>query len=242
MSRILFAKTRLRKLRLREVAPAADLLTTARLMQRAGPSRRTAARRGYLANMAGDATQPTRRQVSIAAVKDFGPWDDCTNRRVAGRRHLERKVWELEDDPFSLQRFVVAQATTFEAALAELRAGSKRSHWMWFVFPQLRGLGRSPAADFYGIASAEEASAYLAHGELGPRLQLATRTVLSTNGRSIHTIFGSPDDMKFRSSMSLFAFVSPRPDPFHGALERWFGGRMDDATLELLDAPGRTTT
>jgi uncharacterized protein (DUF1810 family) len=147
----------------------------------------------------------------------------------------------LEDDPFNLQRFVEAQANTFETALAELRAGRKRSHWMWFVFPQLRGLGRSPTADFYGIGSAEEARAYLAHGELGTRLERATRAALSTTGVSAHTIFGSPDDLKFRSSMTLFAFVSPAPENlFREAIERWFGGQMDDATLALLEASSRT--
>jgi uncharacterized protein (DUF1810 family) len=147
----------------------------------------------------------------------------------------------LEDDPFNLRRFVEAQTTTFETALAELRAGRKRSHWMWFVFPQLRGLGRSPTAEFYGIGSADEARAYLAHADLGPRLERATRAVLSTSGLSAHTIFGTPDDLKFRSSMTLFAFVSPAPgNLFRDALERWFGGRMDDATLALLEASSRT--
>jgi uncharacterized protein (DUF1810 family) len=146
----------------------------------------------------------------------------------------------LEEDPFNLQRFVEAQATTFEAAIAELRAGRKRSHWMWFMFPQLRGLGRSRTAEYYGIGSADEARAYLAHGHLGTRLEHATRAV-STTGLSAHTIFGTPDDLKFRSSMTLFAFVSPAPgNLFRAALERWFGGRMDDATLKLLDASRRT--
>jgi uncharacterized protein (DUF1810 family) len=146
----------------------------------------------------------------------------------------------LEEDPFNLQRFVEAQATTFETALAELRAGRKRSHWMWFVFPQLRGLGRSPTAEFYGIGSADEARAYVAHGDLGPRLERATCAVLSTTGLSAHTIFGTPDDLKFHSSMTLFGFVSPAPgNLFREALDRWFGGRMDEATLGLLDASPR---
>ena len=107
----------------------------------------------------------------------------------------------MEEDPSNLQRFVEAQATTFETALAELRAGRKRTHRMWFVFPQLRGLGRSPKAEFYGIGSADEARAYLAYGDLGPRLKRATRAVLSTTGLSAHTIFGTPDDLKFRSAL-----------------------------------------
>jgi uncharacterized protein (DUF1810 family) len=145
----------------------------------------------------------------------------------------------LENDPFNLERFATAQSTTFDEALAELRAGRKRSHWMWFIFPQLRGLGRSTTAEFYGITSVEEARAYLAHAKLGPRLDLATRTVLSTSGLSTHQIFGSPDDLKFHSCMSLFAAASEAPGaPFHEALDRWFGGKMDAATLALLNGPG----
>src|SRR6187431_3229255 len=112
------------------------------------------------------------------------------------------------DDPHQLERFVEAQTPVFDTVLDELRTGRKRSHWMWFIFPQLRGLGRSPNAQFYGIASLDEARAYLAHPELGPRLDLATRAVLSTKGLSICQIFGSPDDVKFHSSMTLFALAS----------------------------------
>jgi uncharacterized protein (DUF1810 family) len=108
-------------------------------------------------------------------------------------------------DPFDLNRFVIAQAPVFAAALDELKAGRKRSHWMWFIFPQLRGLGHSSMAEFYGISSLDEGRAYLAHPLLGPRLILCTETVLALQGRSLHAIFGSPDDMKFRSSMTLFS-------------------------------------
>lgn len=142
------------------------------------------------------------------------------------------------DDPFDLQRFLNAQEPIFTTALDELRNGHKRSHWMWFVFPQLRGLGRSPTATFYGIASVDEARAYLAHPTLGPRLEQATRAVLGVRGRTLHEIFGSPDDMKFRSSMTLFALAAGQPDsPYHEALVRWCDGLMDDATLALAGTP-----
>jgi len=141
------------------------------------------------------------------------------------------------DDPFDLERFVTAQAPIFEAALGELRAGRKRSHWMWFVFPQLRGLGRSATAQFYGLASLEEARAYLAHPVLGARLNLCAETVLAIEGRSLGAIFGSPDDMKFHSSMTLFARAADdEQSAYRRALDRYCGGRMDELTLALLDA------
>ena len=143
------------------------------------------------------------------------------------------------EDSFDLERFVTAQAPVFETVLAELRAGRKRSHWMWFVFPQLRGLGQSSTAQFYGIASTEEARAYLAHPLLGPRLDLCTRIVLGSEGPSLHAIFGSPDDMKFRSCMTLFSLATGDPaNPFRNALDRWCGGRPDVRTLALVDAGG----
>ena len=143
------------------------------------------------------------------------------------------------DDPFDLQRFVDAQEPVFATALQELRDGRKRSHWMWFVFPQLRGLGRSSTAEFYGIASLDEARAYLAHPVLGPRLESATRAVLAVQGRTLHAIFGSPDDMKFHSSMTLFAVAAGEAaSPWREALARVCGGRMDEATLALLGTAG----
>ncbi len=141
------------------------------------------------------------------------------------------------DDPFDLQRFVTAQAPVFATALAELRAGRKRSHWMWFVFPQLRGLGRSATAEFYGLASLDEARAYLAHPLLGPRLEEATRAVLALQGRSLHALFGSPDDLKFRSAMTLFAAASGiAANPYREAIARRCDGHDDAATLALLRA------
>jgi uncharacterized protein (DUF1810 family) len=121
-------------------------------------------------------------------------------------------------DRFNLERFVTAQAPVFETVLAELRAGRKRTHWIWFVFPQLSGLGRSPTARFYAIGSINEARAYLAHPVLGPRLDLCTRIVRASESSSLHAIFGSPDDMKFRSCMTLFSFAADNPDnPFRHA-------------------------
>src|SRR6478672_8846533 len=112
-------------------------------------------------------------------------------------------------DPHDLQRFVDAQADVYEDVVDELRAGHKASHWMWFVFPQLRGLGHSPTAQHYGIASLDEARAYLAHPVLGDRLRECTRLVLRVDGRNARAIFGSPDDFKFRSCMTLYGFTAP---------------------------------
>jgi uncharacterized protein (DUF1810 family) len=144
-------------------------------------------------------------------------------------------------DPFDLERFAIAQTPVFSAVLAELRGGRKRTHWMWFVFPQLRGLGRSVMATFYGIASLHEARAYRAHPVLGPRLELCTKTVLELDNGSLHEVFGSPDDMKFQSSMTLFALAAGDPaSAFYKALDRWCKGALDPKTLKLLEADGRT--
>ena len=142
-------------------------------------------------------------------------------------------------DRFNLEHFVTAQASVFETVLAELRAGRKRTHWMWFVFPQLSGLGRSSTARFYGIGSIDEARAYLAHPALGPRLDLCAGIVRASERPSLHAIFGSPDDMKFRSCMTLFSLATDDPEnPFRHALNRWCGGRRDEQTLALIDAGG----
>ena len=136
---------------------------------------------------------------------------------------------------FDLERFVTAQAPVFATALAELQAGQKRSHWMWFVFPQLRGLGHSAMAMRYGIGSLAEARAFLAHPLLGPRLMECTRAVLAIEGRSLHAIFGSPDDLKFCSSMSLFSLATDEDETvFRQALDRYCDGRADERTLALL--------
>ena len=140
-------------------------------------------------------------------------------------------------DPHDLHRFVEAQAPVYAQARAELAAGRKQSHWMWFVFPQLRGLGRSAMAARFGIASRDEAAAYLADPLLGARLRECTALMLAARrGASAHEILGSPDDLKFHSSMTLFAAVAASGSPFAAALERYFGGRGDAATLRLLGA------
>lgn len=139
------------------------------------------------------------------------------------------------DDPFQLKRFVDAQELVFNTALAELRAGRKQTHWIWFIFPQLRALGRSATAEFYGITSLDEARAYLQHPLLADRLTRATDAVLVHRDRTAHDIFGSPDDLKFRSSMTLFDAASSHENPrFPIALERYYDGRPDERTLELL--------
>ena len=140
-----------------------------------------------------------------------------------------------EHDPFELSRFVAAQDLVFETVLAELRAGRKQTHWMWFVFPQLRALGRSPIASFYGIGSIEEARAYLLHPLLAERLVQTVDAVLGVSDRSAHDIFGCPDDLKLRSSMTLFnEAAGTTEDRFRLALQRFFAGEPDPRTLELL--------
>ena len=141
-------------------------------------------------------------------------------------------------DPHDLQRFVAAQAPVHDQVLAELRAGRKRTHWMWFVFPQLRGLGRSAMAERYGIASRDEALAYLAHPLLGPRLRSGTALVVAVQGRSLNAILGSPDDLKFHSSMTLFAEIAPDPRVFVEALAKYFDDRRDHVTLLMLREGG----
>ncbi len=137
------------------------------------------------------------------------------------------------DDPFDLQRFVAAQGPVFAQVCAELAAGRKTSHWMWFVFPQLKGLGRSATAQRFGIASRDEAQAYWRHPLLSARLKQCTELVLGVEGHSANQIFGSPDDLKFRSCMTLFAQVTGAP-VFGQALEKFFAGKGDEQTLRLL--------
>ena len=137
-------------------------------------------------------------------------------------------------DPYNLQRFVDAQESEYEQVCDELRAGRKQSHWIWFIFPQMRGLGRSELANYYGISSLQEAEAYLAHPVLGPRLRECTRLVITVKGRSVHQIFGYPDDLKFRSSMTLFASTALENQIFKDALQKYFDGKPDQATIDLL--------
>jgi uncharacterized protein (DUF1810 family) len=136
-------------------------------------------------------------------------------------------------DPFDLQRFVDAQAQVYPRVLAELRQGGKQSHWMWFIFPQLAGLGHSTMARRFELRSREEAAAYLRHDVLGPRLRECTALVNAVEGRTILQILGSPDDLKFGSSMTLFAAISCEPE-FAAAIAKFYGGTPDQKTLDLL--------
>ena len=135
---------------------------------------------------------------------------------------------------FNLNRFVMAQDPVIARVRDELRRGRKESHWMWFVFPQIAGLGRSDMARHYAITSIDEASAYLAHELLGPRLLECTRLVNGIEGRTVGQIFGSPDDMKFHSSMTLFDQVQAASPDFSAALAKYFAGSKDEATLAIL--------
>jgi uncharacterized protein (DUF1810 family) len=137
-------------------------------------------------------------------------------------------------DPYDLNRFVHAQEGDYERALAELRSGQKRTHWMWYVFPQLDGLGFSATAKRYAIKSVEEARAYLAHPTLGPRLRECAEAVLGIEGRSVNAIFGSPDDLKMRSCATLFAAVAPPDSVFDRLLAKYYRGERDAKTLQLL--------
>jgi uncharacterized protein (DUF1810 family) len=145
----------------------------------------------------------------------------------------------LSNDPYDLDRFVRAQAADYDRALAELRGGKKRSHWMWYIFPQIEGLGQSPMSRRYSIKSAAEARAYLDHPVLGPRLRECAAVVNGTAGRSALEIFGSPDDMKLRSCATLFASVSDDA-VFDQVLQKYFNGQNDKETLRLL-GKGRST-
>lgn len=139
----------------------------------------------------------------------------------------------MANDPHHLQRFVDAQEPVYEQVRAELRAGRKQSHWIWFIFPQMRGLGHSDLADYYGIASRQEAEAYLAHPVLGPRLIECTRLVNQVEDRAIDQILGYPDNLKFRSSMTLFASTASENHIFSDALQKYFDGKPDPLTLNL---------
>jgi len=139
------------------------------------------------------------------------------------------------DDPFNLSRFVRAQEDDYQQALSEIRRGRKRTHWMWYIFPQVEGLGSSPTSREYSIKSLEEAKAYLEHAVLGPRLLECAEAVLQVEGRSVAEIFGFPDDLKLRSSMTLFKCASPPGSIFDRVLQKYFGDEPDAATLRLLD-------
>ena len=146
------------------------------------------------------------------------------------------KETNQQEDPFDLARFTAAQDTVYDAVLSELRSGRKRTHWMWFIFPQIAGLGYSAASKRYALRSLGEVQSYLAHPVLGPRLRECADAVLSTQNRSASEIFGSPDDMKLQSSLTLFACV-PGADPvFARLLEKYFHAEQDGETLRRLEA------
>jgi uncharacterized protein (DUF1810 family) len=138
------------------------------------------------------------------------------------------------NDAYNLQRFVIAQDHVYGQVLTELRAGRKQSHWIWFIFPQLKGLGSSAMANEYGIGSREEAEAYLKHAILGPRLRECTQLINAIEGRPLKLILGYPDDLKFRSSMTLFALVAADDDLFQSALQKYCEGEMDHWTVQRL--------
>lgn len=153
-------------------------------------------------------------------------------RAGARRVHLFRMTG-FSNDPFDLERFVQAQSADYDQALSELRDAEKQSHWMWYIFPQIEGLGHSSMSRRYSITSVAEARAYLDHRILGPRLRECAAVVNGIVGRSAHEIFGSPDDMKLRSSMTLFARVSG-DNVFEQVLGKYFNGQHDNETLRLL--------
>jgi uncharacterized protein (DUF1810 family) len=140
-----------------------------------------------------------------------------------------------QNDTFDLARFVSAQEHSFDVALSELRRGRKESHWMWFIFPQLDGLGNSSTARKYAIRTLDEARAYLSHPVLGPRLLKCCRAILSVQGKSASDIMGYPDDLKLRSSMTIFSLVAAADTEFREVIAKYFGGQIDPRTVELLN-------
>ena len=143
------------------------------------------------------------------------------------------------NDLYNLGRFVLAQKADYNQALSEIKKGRKRSHWMWYIFPQFKGLGRSHTSQLYAIKSVAEAKAYLSHPVLGPRLTACAEALLQVEGRSANEIFGSPDDSKLRSCATMFAQVSPAGSVFERVLSKYFQGKRDRTTLDLLGvAPG----
>jgi len=141
-----------------------------------------------------------------------------------------------EQDPYDLQRFLAAQAEVYECALGELRRGRKESHWIWYIFPQVVGLGRSPMAQRYAVQSRDEAIDYLNHPVLGGRLQECCEALLTHSGKRAEDIMGNPDDLKLRSSMTLFAAVSDSDSIFNQVLDAFYAGQMDERTITFLSA------
>jgi len=144
-----------------------------------------------------------------------------------------------QSDPHDLQRFLVPQEEMYARALQEIKAGHKRSHWMWFIFPQFKGLGYSAASRYFAIQSLDEARAYLAHATLGPRLRDCVEAALAVEDRTAHDIFGSPDDMKLQSCATLFASVSEAGSVFERLLAKYYDGQRDGKTVELIAVDDR---
>ena len=138
------------------------------------------------------------------------------------------------EDQYNLERFIKAQNNSYETALNEIKNGRKKSHWMWYIFPQFKGLGQSSTSRQYAIKSKEESLAYLNHSILGPRLVEITNVLLDLQGLTAHTIFGSPDDLKLKSCMTLFAIIQDKTTCFQDVLDKYFNGSKDDKTLKLL--------
>lgn len=154
--------------------------------------------------------------------------------REAGLRALSKMKPAPPDDPHRLRRFADAQQSIYQQALGELRAGRKTGHWMWFIFPQIDGLGRSDMARTYAIKSRGEAAAYLRNEVLGPRLTECAEALLHVQGKSAHEIMGFPDDLKLQSCMTLFAHVAELGSVFHRVLGKYYGGMQDPKTLQLI--------
>ena len=155
--------------------------------------------------------------------------------------NLSSKPFSNNDDPYKLNRFVQAQETAYDQAFSEIKSGQKRSHWMWYIFPQFDGLGFSATSKRYSIKSIAEAKAYLNHPILGSRLRECIEAVLGIEGRTAHDIFGFPDDMKLRSCATLFASISPPGSVFDQVLDAFFQGEHDPKTLDLLNTTGTNT-
>jgi uncharacterized protein (DUF1810 family) len=165
------------------------------------------------------------------------PIPSCLEEKFESMPPLQQETDPHSTDPFDLARFVEAQEGSFDRALSELRRGRKQTHWMWFIFPQLAGLGSSPVAQKYAIRSLDEARAYLAHPVLRGRLLQCCHALLGICGFSALDIMGYPDHLKLGSSMTLFSLAAPEQQEFKELLRRYFGGRLDQRTLELIEKP-----
>jgi uncharacterized protein (DUF1810 family) len=182
---------------------------------------------------------PNLRVMKNAVMKNALSRRRIGQKELGTRRHATRRSQTIVhmNDPYNLQRFVDAQNSVYEQVRSELRGGRKRTHWMWFIFPQIRGLGRSHMAEAFAIASKDEAAAYVSHSVLGPRLRECTEWVTEVEGRTLEEILGYHDNLKFRSSMTLFAQATADNQLFVAALRKYCNGEPDPATLRRLAPP-----